>query len=208
MPDTKARICDAATKLFNENGYDAVTMRDIAREANTSVGNLTYHFARKELLLNELLGSLHANFNAHLDSGARGEALLAHLLDTFSAAEENERAYPFYFRNLSEIYRSSAAIRNDTDRFAAGLLEHYTACLLRLQEDGLVRDDLDERSLVHVARLMVHLESSWLLPSSVAENPLLDSMPISDALRSLLELSLSDRGISALADMRGSAPRV
>lgn len=208
MPDAKTRICEAATRLFNERGYDAVTMRDIAQEAGTSLGNLTYHFSRKEKLLDELLSSLHSSFSSQLDVGAVGEDLLGHLLDTFDAAEANERDYPFYFRNVPEIYRSSEAVRHDTDEFAEGLFSHYAACLKRLRKDGLVRSDLDDREVEHVARLMVHTESSWMLPSSAAENPLMDRVPVSDALAALLELCLTEAGRGVLKDLaQGRASR-
>jgi len=45
---TRQHIYDTAIKLFREQGYDSATMRDIASEADVSIG-LTYrYFARKE----------------------------------------------------------------------------------------------------------------------------------------------------------------
>ena len=71
-----------------------------------------------------------------------------------------------------------------------------------------MRSDLDDREVEHVARLMVHTESSWMLPSSAAENPLMDRVPVSDALAALLELCLTEAGRGALKDLaRGRASR-
>ena len=44
----KQRICETAVRLFNEQGYEAVSLRQIATEAGTTIGNLTYHFTHKE----------------------------------------------------------------------------------------------------------------------------------------------------------------
>jgi AcrR family transcriptional regulator len=48
---TRSLIIDAALKLFRENGYDATTMRAIAKEAGVSVGNAYYYFDSKERLI-------------------------------------------------------------------------------------------------------------------------------------------------------------
>lgn len=48
---TKARIVDAALRLFEQNGYQKTTMRAIASEAGVSLGNAYYYFASKEHLV-------------------------------------------------------------------------------------------------------------------------------------------------------------
>lgn len=49
--DIKAEILAQARMLFNEHGFMNVSMRDIADSLHISVGNLTYHFRRKEELI-------------------------------------------------------------------------------------------------------------------------------------------------------------
>lgn len=44
----RARIRDAAVRLFADRGIDATTVRDIAREAGVSAGLLRHHFGSKE----------------------------------------------------------------------------------------------------------------------------------------------------------------
>jgi AcrR family transcriptional regulator len=46
----RARIRDAAIRLFAECGIDGTTVRDIAREAGVSPGLLRHHFGSKEAL--------------------------------------------------------------------------------------------------------------------------------------------------------------
>jgi AcrR family transcriptional regulator len=45
---TRARILDSALRLFAERGYEATTMRDVAREAGASVGLAYRYFASKD----------------------------------------------------------------------------------------------------------------------------------------------------------------
>ena len=51
---TRARILDAAEKLFAEHGYSAVSMRSITAEAGVNVAAIHFHFASKEALFEAL----------------------------------------------------------------------------------------------------------------------------------------------------------
>ncbi|MEO0786932.1 MAG: helix-turn-helix domain-containing protein, partial [Pseudomonadota bacterium] len=48
--DRRTRILDASEKLFAQHGFDAVTLREIAREADVDVALASYHFGRKHEL--------------------------------------------------------------------------------------------------------------------------------------------------------------
>ena len=54
MSKTKERIKSIAKKLFNEQGIADITMRKIALAAGMSVGNLNYHFKKREEVLEAL----------------------------------------------------------------------------------------------------------------------------------------------------------
>lgn len=49
-------IVDAAERLFAELGFDGVSMRLVADTAGVGLGLVTYHFATKELLFQEVFG--------------------------------------------------------------------------------------------------------------------------------------------------------
>jgi AcrR family transcriptional regulator len=59
VSDTRQRILDTARELFNERGLHRVGVRDIARAAGISPGNLGYHFATKDDLVAALIIELH-----------------------------------------------------------------------------------------------------------------------------------------------------
>lgn len=52
--DTRQALLDAACKLFSEFGYNAVSTRMIADEANVNLGGIHYHFTNKESLYIEV----------------------------------------------------------------------------------------------------------------------------------------------------------
>lgn len=52
--NVREALLAAAIKLFSQNGYNAVSMREIAKTANANVGSLTYHFGSKAALVREI----------------------------------------------------------------------------------------------------------------------------------------------------------
>jgi AcrR family transcriptional regulator len=56
---TRERILDIALALFNENGYDKTSLREIAERLGTTKAALYYHFERKEDILLALHLRLH-----------------------------------------------------------------------------------------------------------------------------------------------------
>lgn len=57
---TRERILDIALELFNEQGYDKTSLREIAERLQVTKAALYYHFERKEDILLQLHMRLHA----------------------------------------------------------------------------------------------------------------------------------------------------
>ena len=53
-PNMREAILCAAEELFSTNGFNAVSVRDIARAAGANPGSVTYHFKTKDGLLLEI----------------------------------------------------------------------------------------------------------------------------------------------------------
>jgi AcrR family transcriptional regulator len=121
---TRAAIAEAALALFRERGFDATTMRDIARQAGVSTGNAYYYFASKEELVQEFYALSHAEhlaasaavLAASADLGARLRGTLLALIDT--SAPYHDFAATFYkyaaepSSPLSPFSRQSAPARD------------------------------------------------------------------------------------------------
>lgn len=73
---TRASILQAARDIFMNDGYSRFTMRKVAVAANISLGNLNYHFPRKDALLKALLELVIDGYIAEFDRRrlAAGEA--------------------------------------------------------------------------------------------------------------------------------------
>lgn len=53
--ETPDRLLDAAERLFAKRNYQSVTLKEIAAEANANVGQIAYHFGKKEALVRETI---------------------------------------------------------------------------------------------------------------------------------------------------------
>lgn len=205
MGSTKQRICETAVALFNEQGFDAVSLRDIAREAGTTIGNLTYHFPQKNDLLAQLLTDLHAGYSEQLDARLQGIELLERLVDLFAEAQRNQRKYPFYFKNLNEIVRLSAAVGDESRRFQRDLCGFFRESLLKLKDGGFIRAELGAHDLELLAFSMTCLVSSWSMGSAPHANDLMDDIGIAEALCSLLRAHLAEKCLPLFAELCAQA---
>lgn len=52
---TRDKIITAAKELFENNGFDFTTVRDIAQKAEVNVALINYHFGNKETLLQSII---------------------------------------------------------------------------------------------------------------------------------------------------------
>ena len=79
---TRERILEAALRLFAERGYEATTMRDVAREAGASLGLAYRYFASKE----EFALALYMRLAEESEGWVRGELIGGTVAERFELA--------------------------------------------------------------------------------------------------------------------------
>jgi AcrR family transcriptional regulator len=85
VPDTRTALLDAATRLLDEGGVDAVTLREVGRLAGVSHNAPYKHFASKEALLAAVAARFLAERRGALDPSATPEAALRTTLVAYLA---------------------------------------------------------------------------------------------------------------------------
>jgi AcrR family transcriptional regulator len=148
---TRARIVDAAMRLFEERGYEKTTMRAVASEAGVSLGNAYYYFGSKEELVQ---GFYHRIQEQHaLAAGPRlqglsgfAERLLAAELAFVDVAEPYHQFAGRFFAvaadpasPLSPFSAASEAARLASQRIFAEVVDGSD-----LKADPRVRQELPE----------------------------------------------------------------
>ena len=151
---SRAQILAAALKLFSRAGYHGTSLRDIARAAKASTGNVYHHFPDKEAIFTALIedylatiSSLDHPFNKALLAGAFPDdlgAMAAALRESIEQYREQAMlvyvdAVEFEGKHLKRMYGEMA------DRFQAFLTQYGD----RLRLDKL-RDEVTPLTAIMV----------------------------------------------------------
>jgi len=65
MPSTREKILDAAWDLFAEEGFEAVSIRDVTNAADVNLSSVSYHFNGKNGLVDEIVEKAFVPLNIH-----------------------------------------------------------------------------------------------------------------------------------------------
>ena len=157
----RARVLDllaeTAVQLFDSYGYDAVTMEQIAAEADVSKGTLYNHFPTKESVLAHWI---HAQLEADLarlkpkiEREAGFVSAISLLLNASAAwcAKHREYLSPYLrFRFLS----FETPPGEEGDALPGDIVDGFALLIAKGQHAGELRDDVDP---AHLALLFHHL---------------------------------------------------
>ncbi len=134
--NTKREIVAAARKLFNERGYNEVTMRDIAEQMNISVGNLTYHYHKKEALIEAVVKEQHKAYRP-----SEPPQDLMELNVVFKHTTEVQKNNAYYFRHYTQL----AQISPEVYKIQLRVIEDFSTMLNdafeRFVEKGLMKPE-------------------------------------------------------------------
>ncbi len=150
---TKEAIQHAACRLFNERGLAAVTLRDVASAMNRSYGNVTYHFANKELLVEalywEMTGALAAVSKEFMGTQSPLEAILRAPRQTFQISMR----YLFLYRDYLDIVRSYPSLASTIHRSNQSRMLGIRTVLVQLRDQALLRPELEDADLHYLMEL-------------------------------------------------------
>jgi AcrR family transcriptional regulator len=190
---TRQRVLEAARELFDTHGYQASTIREIARHAGVSVGSVFTTFASKGEILSEVmlarLDSLYAEIDRVMPH-VRGST--AERLQTLFAIhfEFEARQVRLFLSHIAAAYDWTLSPAARPYGRTPRLQEIIREILLQGVASGHVRGDIDPQEVIDL--LMAAYAWTWRLV--VTEGA--DSKALIQAM---------DRQISLIAE--GFAPR-
>jgi AcrR family transcriptional regulator len=141
--DIAPRILAAARGRFLRDGVDGAALRDIAREAGTSLGMITYYFPTKNALFLAVVEDVYARFSAEITAVVRAPGTLESRLTALflRLARASDAEFDLLRLVVREILVSSARRRLVLDRFLRG---HIPAMLEALVA-GYASGEIDRR---------------------------------------------------------------
>ena len=142
---TRGKVLDAARGLFAERGYDAATIRDIAKTAGMSTGAVFANFQDKAELFETVLGDDLGDLLHAIQTGAAKEGTVSDRLTAALTAG--------YHRSLDQLPLMQATIArswfqpDDADKRARAFVKPIIETVVSILQDGVrsgeLRQNLD-----------------------------------------------------------------
>jgi AcrR family transcriptional regulator len=132
----RERIFENARSLFNEQGYNNVSMRNIADSLGISVGNLTYHFRRKEALVEAVVLEQHKNYKK-----TAAPKTLEELHDCFKRVLGHQEKNLYYFHHYRQLMQLSPQIYQIQKSVIQDLHDNIESGFQNLNRAGMIKFD-------------------------------------------------------------------
>jgi AcrR family transcriptional regulator len=196
---TRHAIAEAARRLFAQRGFDAVTVSDVARAVDVSVGTVFNYFPAKEDLFYSQMEVFEAALVEAVRERAPGESVLAafrrFVLSRSKQLATEERAE--IVAAAARIINGSAALRAREREIVAQYTDELAALIAEETGSGLedVEPGAVARALMGVQRALVHYVRASALAGK--RGPKLASDVRSQAKRAFgrLERGLADYAV-------------
>lgn len=189
--DMKQKLIECALLLFNEHGYDCVSLREIADAAGTSIGNLTYHFSHKEDLLAEIQEIFHSNLDEILIDTTDCDDLLSCLYQSFQNAQARQSSNPFYYHHILDLSKDSKTVSESNEKFRKQLYDYYKDLLFKLRDCKIMRQDIPSCVYETLSYSIVVSMTVWTHKHSPYYDADLPRIELASALRDMVYPYLS-----------------
>lgn len=176
---TKELILQASLCLFNQEGFDATSARQIARVVRISQGNLRYHYSTKEAIAERLFVVFYEEYQAKLAPLSERDCKfgVAGLLDVYRDLFALYDDYRFIFQDLWSITRSLPGVKTSLQKDYQDRRAVLRGLLEKLTEQG----DLDVPDSDYLLNRLVYLQifvgDCWMTHSGIYfDRPLQEEM--------------------------------
>lgn len=159
-PSTKEKILSSSLRLFNEQGLERITTRDVAKDLGISQGNLHYHYPNK----NELILALYDLFIDEVRQLQRyqgGEFSKEDMFISMTTNFELMARFEFLSRDREIIWRRLPQLKI----YFLELLElkktQIKEMIAAFERQGKLRSDLSPEQKDFLADQLIFMISSW-----------------------------------------------
>ncbi|MBP3819032.1 MAG: TetR/AcrR family transcriptional regulator, partial [Butyrivibrio sp.] len=156
--ETRSKILSTAQRLFNENGYRKVSLRMISDAMGISIGNLTYHFKKRDEILKALLENNLVELNT--DKAKSLDDLRLHLLQMTKGIQANS----FFFSDMS-----LQTMDDDLYEYNSSNVKKQKEILLKkvmdLRECGIIKKSVKDEDLKDIIEMEMLSHVTWAVNS-------------------------------------------
>ncbi|KAB8187522.1 TetR family transcriptional regulator [Nonomuraea phyllanthi] len=165
--ERRDHLVKLAAEIFARKGFQATTVREIAREAGILSGSLYHHFDSKETIVDEVLSTflddLIARYRTAVDSSADARAVLSEMVRIGFGTLEPHRAAITVMQNdwnyLRQFERFNYLVKAEDE------VEQIWVSQIRAgQAAGLFRPDVDPKLTYRMIRDTMWVAVRWFRP--------------------------------------------
>ncbi len=204
--NTKERILQNALQLFNERGINPVTTRHIAAALSISHGNLCYHFASREIIIEQLYHRLVAELDAEIGQATQSAAGLPELLGLTQKTFEIQYKYRFILLHIVEIMRKITSVGAHFRQLLIHRKVQFSAIIGRLVREGIFETESYPGQYDRLVTQFYLIGDFWLSEAEILyEGPEEEKVNYYVQIaRSLIFPYLTDKGKEAFGQLPAS----
>lgn len=141
--DKKEHILQTAERLFAEKGFDAVSIRELAKEAEVNIAMISYYFGSKEKMYEEyFLYRLSKTRNAIIQIKSKNAAPIDKLKDIIELYVERLTANPDFLKIMTkELYQEN---RPAIKKIITENIKNNRKEVVAIIEEGIATNDFRE----------------------------------------------------------------
>jgi len=161
----RRQVLEVAVGLFNEQGYDATSVAEVAARLGLTKSALYHHFDSKEQLLAEALDDALSALEGVLDEPGATTGTAAQRLDFVLRAAVEVLIERLPSVTLLLRVRGNSAIEREALERRRAFDQRVTALVVEAQDSGLVRADIDGAVTTRLVFGMINSLVEWYRPT-------------------------------------------
>ena len=157
---TKENIFNQALRMFNEQGIEYVGMREIAKELDIRVGNITYYFPTKDDIVAAIVTELADANNTILEAG--DDLSMSTFLQMYSETSSNQFKYRCLFVSFVYLMEHNPKVK---EVYIPNQEKRYKTIrknLKLLMQNGYMDASLNDRTLDFLVSSISLMSRFWL----------------------------------------------
>lgn len=170
MSTTKKKILDASRRLLNQQGLSAVSQRTIANHLKMSPGNLTYHFKKRNEIIEALYYELVEKIDKAILEISEGEGLLEQLYLLTQKTMSYFYEYRFMMLDFIQVMRENPPIKKHYQQLLIQREQQFQMFFQMLIQSGLMRKEEIPNEFQNLIYRLMMLGDFWLAAAEISRD--------------------------------------
>jgi AcrR family transcriptional regulator len=166
-PDTRQKILNAALQLFNSRNVEQVSIREVAKKAGISHGNLCYHFPNIENLVEHLYLQLAAEQDQLFARMTAQEVSLQTLKTSSTESLALLYRYKFLMLDFVAVMRKSKTIRTHYRQLFKMRKEQFKKIFAWMISKGYMKEEVYPGHYDKVIEQLFIVGDFWMASAEV-----------------------------------------